>query len=89
VLSSGREQVSVPQVQGLTEENARAQLQGFEIQVQEQQTFNPQEDGIVASQNPTAGTQVDQGSTISLVVMRFREIEIPGPGGGGGGDGGD
>jgi eukaryotic-like serine/threonine-protein kinase len=89
VLSSGREQVSVPQVQGLTEDNARAQLQGFDVQIQEQQTFNPQEDGIVASQNPTAGTQVDQGSTISLVVMRFREIEIPGGPGGGGGDGGD
>jgi serine/threonine protein kinase len=90
VLSSGAEQVPVPQVQGLTEENARAQLQGFDVQVTEQRTFDPNQDSIVASQNPPPGTQVEPDATISLVVYRFQEIEIPGPGGGNGdGDGGD
>jgi eukaryotic-like serine/threonine-protein kinase len=89
IISSGREQVQVPQVQGLTEDNARAQLQGFDVQVTDQQTFNPQEDGIVASQNPAPGTQVDQGATINLVVYRFEEFEVPGGPGDGGGGGGD
>ena len=91
VISTGPEQVQVPQVQGLTEDNARAQLQGFNVQVTTQQTFNPQQDTIVASQNPAPGTQVEPGSTVNLVVYQFSPIEDPGGGGGpgGGGDGGN
>ncbi len=85
VISSGPQQVQVPQVTGLTEDNARAQLQGFDVRVTEQRTFDPTQDGIVASQNPAAGTQVEPGSRVSLVVFRFQDVEVPGGGGGGGG----
>jgi serine/threonine-protein kinase len=87
VVSSGRAAVGVPPVVGLTEDNARAQLEGFDVQVTDQQTFNPNEDGIVASQSPTAGAEAEPGSRVSLVIFRFREPEITVPGGGGGGDG--
>jgi eukaryotic-like serine/threonine-protein kinase len=87
VVSSGPGQVGVPNVVGLSEDNARAQLQGFEVQTRDQDVNDPNQDGQVLSQNPTAGAQVDQGSTITLVIGRFRETETtattdqqPGPG---------
>jgi eukaryotic-like serine/threonine-protein kinase len=75
VVSTGRGQVGVPNVEGLTEDNARAQLQGFKVQTRDQDTNDFNQDGRVLSQNPTAGTQVDQGSTINLVIGRFRDTE--------------
>jgi serine/threonine-protein kinase len=87
VVSSGPGQVGVPNVVGLSEDNARAQLQGFDVQTRDQDVNDPNQDGQVLSQNPTAGAQVDQGSTITLVIGRFRETETtattdqqPGPG---------
>jgi beta-lactam-binding protein with PASTA domain len=98
VVSTGRGQVGVPNVVGLQEEQARSQLEGagFTVNVTDNPTFNPQEDGVVASQTPTEGTQADANSTVNIVVNRFREqettqptISIPFPGGGNGGGGGD
>ena len=87
VVSTGPQSVSVPNVTGISEDNARAQLDGFDVQVTEERTFDPTQDGIVASQAPTAGTQVEPGSTIRLVVWRFMGGgEGPGGGGGPGGD---
>ena len=75
VMSSGRGQVGVPNVEGLTEDNARAQLEGFDVQTRDQNTNDPNQDGRVLSQNPPANSQVDQGSTITLVIGRFRDSE--------------
>jgi beta-lactam-binding protein with PASTA domain/predicted Ser/Thr protein kinase len=74
-VSSGRGQVGVPNVEGLTEDNARAQLEGFDVQTRDQDVNDPNQDGRVLSQNPPAGTQVDEGATITLVIGRFRETE--------------
>jgi eukaryotic-like serine/threonine-protein kinase len=74
-VSSGRGQVGVPNVEGLAEDNARAQLQGFDVQTRDQDVNDPNQDGLVLSQNPPAGTQVDEGSTITLVIGRFRGTE--------------
>jgi beta-lactam-binding protein with PASTA domain/predicted Ser/Thr protein kinase len=84
-VSSGRGQVGVPNVEGLAEDNARAQLQGFDVQTRDQDVNDPNQDGMVLSQNPPAGTQVDEGATITLVIGRFRETETTqgnGPGNG-------
>jgi beta-lactam-binding protein with PASTA domain/predicted Ser/Thr protein kinase len=84
-VSSGRGQVGVPNVEGLTEDNARAQLQGFDVQTRDQDVNDQNQDGRVLSQNPPAGTQVDEGSTITLVIGRFRQTETTqdnGPGNG-------
>jgi eukaryotic-like serine/threonine-protein kinase len=84
-VSSGRGQVGVPNVEGLAEDNARAQLQAFDVQTRDQDVNDPNQDGLVLSQNPPAGTQVDEGSTITLVIGRFRETETTqgnGPGNG-------
>jgi eukaryotic-like serine/threonine-protein kinase len=74
-VSSGRGQVGVPNVEGLAEDNARAQLQGFDVQTRDQDVSDPNQDGLVLSQNPPAGTQVDEGSTVTLVIGRFRDTE--------------
>jgi eukaryotic-like serine/threonine-protein kinase len=75
VMSSGPGQVGVPNVVGRTVDNARALLQGFDVQTTDENTNDPNEDGRVLGQNPSAGTQVDQGSTITLVIGRFRGPE--------------
>ncbi len=80
IVSSGPQQVAVPPVEGLDEQNARTQIEGagLAVQISDQQVANPGQDGIVLSQSPGSGTQVDPGATVSLVVGRFREPEIPG-----------
>ena len=75
VVSSGQGQVGVPDVVGRTEDNARALLQGFDVQTTDENTNDPNQDGRVLSQNPPANSQVDQGSTVTLVIGRFRDSE--------------
>jgi eukaryotic-like serine/threonine-protein kinase len=75
VMSSGPGQVGVPDVVGRTEDNARALLQGFDVQTTDENTNDPNQDGRVLSQNPPANSQVDQGSTVTLVIGRFRPSE--------------
>jgi eukaryotic-like serine/threonine-protein kinase len=75
VMSSGPGQVGVPDVVGRTEDNARALLQGFDVQTTDEDTNDPNQDGRVLSQNPPANSQVDQGATVTLVIGRFRGSE--------------
>ncbi|HET6833517.1 MAG TPA: Stk1 family PASTA domain-containing Ser/Thr kinase [Acidimicrobiales bacterium] len=75
VMSSGPGQVGVPDVVGRTEDNAQALLQGFDVRTSDENTNDPNQDGRVLSQNPPANAQVDQGSTITLVIGRFRGPE--------------
>jgi len=74
IVSSGAQQVQVPQVQGLTEQNARTALQnaGLEANVQPQPVQNENQDGIVVQSSPAAGTPVAQGSTVTLFVGKFQ-----------------
>ena len=82
IVSSGPERVVVPSVQGVDESTARSQIEnvGLAVQITDQQVATPGQDGIVLSQSPGSGTQVDPGTTVSLGVGRFREPEIPGGG---------
>ncbi|MGH9288677.1 MAG: Stk1 family PASTA domain-containing Ser/Thr kinase [Acidimicrobiales bacterium] len=75
VVSSGQGQVGVPDVVGRTEDNAQALLEGFDVQTTDEPTNDPNQDGRVLSQNPPANSQVDQGSTVTLVIGRFRGPE--------------
>jgi eukaryotic-like serine/threonine-protein kinase len=74
IVSSGAQQVQVPQVQGLTEQNARTALQnaGLEANVQSQPVQNENQDGIVVQSSPASGTSVPQGSTVTLFVGKFQ-----------------
>jgi eukaryotic-like serine/threonine-protein kinase len=85
-VSSGPQAITVPGVEGLTEQNARTAIEGVGLQVtvSEQNTANPAEDGIVIRQSPAPNAQARAGDTVTIFVARFREPEItvpttPGP----------
>jgi eukaryotic-like serine/threonine-protein kinase len=71
VVSSGPKQVSVPDVVGLTKQEAQQTLgnQGFQFTTTEQGS-DAADPGTVLSQTPAAGLQAEPGSTIALVVAR-------------------
>ena len=78
IVSSGPEQVTVPDVTGEDIEDARATLErlGLDVDVSREET-NDAEPGTVTSQDPASG-RVDEGSTVSLVVAKEPEdVRVP------------
>ncbi len=74
VVSSGPEatEVTVPNVVGLSEENATAVLEGkgLVVEVNEFPALDESQDGKVMSQNPPAGSKVESGDTVTITVLR-------------------
>ncbi|MDQ1403087.1 MAG: eukaryotic-like serine/threonine-protein kinase [Actinomycetota bacterium] len=72
VVSSGPEQVTVPDVMGMTQTQATQTLQnaGFHVVSQDQFTTHSSENGRVLDQSPNAGTKADKGSTVTITVGR-------------------
>jgi serine/threonine-protein kinase len=73
VVSTGAPKISVPDVEGLPYEQAKADLEdkGFEVeQKTEESDRNP---GVVISQDPAGGTEREKGSTITLTVAKEKE----------------
>jgi beta-lactam-binding protein with PASTA domain len=77
VVSSGPEQVQVPEVTGFDEEQAVAALRakGLSAVVRERESSEPE--GTVVSQSPLGGQEVDQGSTVTVFVSNGRVKEVP------------
>jgi serine/threonine-protein kinase len=81
IVSSGPGQVSVPPVVGQMKNAAEQQLsaRGLESSSREQASDRP--GGEVLSQSPDAGTKVDPGSTVELVVSSGPEpvtdVDVP------------
>ena len=61
---------AVPNVVGLTEEEARDVLEreGFEVEVEDEESEEP-EDTVIA-QEPEAGTELEEGGTVTITVSR-------------------
>jgi serine/threonine-protein kinase len=79
VVSEGKEQVSVPDVVGDREEDARSALSdaGLKADVSEEESQD-KDPGTVLRQDPGSGTQVDKGSTVKLVVAKAPpEVDVP------------
>ena len=76
-VSAGIEEVSVPDVEGLTEREAISTLrsQGLVPAVRERDTDVEEEDGTVLVQRPGSGSQLGRGKTVVIVVGRFEEPE--------------
>ncbi len=70
VVSKGVEEVDVPNVVGDTEDDAKAKLiaAGFQVNVNQQNTGSPLDDGLVIDQNPNAGTKAKKGSNVTITV---------------------
>ncbi|WP_024614606.1 Stk1 family PASTA domain-containing Ser/Thr kinase [Clostridium sp. Ade.TY] len=77
-VSKGKkvETVEVPNVNGLSESEARNKLAGFNVNVETKTTTDKTLDGKVIGQNPSAGTSVNKGSTITLAIGRYKEEDI-------------
>jgi serine/threonine-protein kinase len=65
--------VAVPSVLGLDQASAEATLAdaGFEVDVVESPTLDPANDGLVSEQDPPAGSEVDPGTTVTIVVEKL------------------
>jgi len=72
-VSTGPQNVQVPNVVGQPQNQATQTLQaaGFQVFVSQQGTNNAAENGRVLAQNPAAGQQVPKGSGVTLTVGRF------------------
>jgi beta-lactam-binding protein with PASTA domain/predicted Ser/Thr protein kinase len=80
VVSKGEEQVSVPSVVGDTEGGARQKLENAGLVVGDiTERSSDQPKGEVLDSNPPAGTRVDPGSEVKLVVSSgVQQTEVPG-----------
>jgi serine/threonine-protein kinase len=76
-VSRGPEQSTIPDVTSQDEESATDALErsGFTVDVQEQDTTDPNQEGIVLSQDPPGGTRAEQGTTVTIVVGRLVPLE--------------
>jgi serine/threonine-protein kinase len=78
-VSSGPEQVSVPDVTGEAVDEARSELEaaGFQVTVQEREDAEA-EAGTVLAQEPGAGATADAGASVALTVARApRLVAVP------------
>lgn len=77
-VSSGKEQVTVPQLTGLSStDDARLALSDAQLQlgsVKQQESDQPE--GTVLSQNPQAGTSVDAGTRVNIAVSNG-QVSVP------------
>ena len=73
VVSSGEEQVRVPNVVGQTQSEAEAELEalGFKVVIDEVTVVNPASNGRVVSQSPGPGTMASRGSTVRITIGRL------------------
>src|SRR5215210_2422031 len=69
-VSKGPSTNAVPDVTGLDQDTATGTLRsaGFQVAVQERETSDPTEDGIVLVQTPAGGKEASVGATITIVV---------------------
>jgi serine/threonine-protein kinase len=76
-VSSGREKVAVPDVVNQDREDARAQLEqaGFVVETKQQEDRD-HDPGTVLSQDPSAGTQLAQGKTVTITVAKEPDTAV-------------
>jgi serine/threonine-protein kinase len=70
IFVSNGEVREVPDVTGLTESEAEAELDdaGFGVSVRTSETDQPDEDGTVLSQSPRGGVERREGATVTITV---------------------
>ena len=78
VVSSGPEQVAVPDVTGKSFDEAQSTLQAAGFKVTRTDKESDKDPGTVLSQNPKAGTQADSGSAVALTVAKEpTQVDVP------------
>jgi serine/threonine-protein kinase len=82
VVSSGPEQISVPNVLGKTGEEAKAEIEAAGLVYKEAATApsNADQDGKVVQQNPSGGTKVEKGTTVTVRLGKASVVTTSTPG---------
>ena len=78
LVSSGPEQVTVPNVVGLSSDSGQARMDdaGLGVSVEEAESDEPE--GEVIAQDPAGGTRVNPGSRVTLTISEGpKQVEIP------------
>ena len=72
-MSKGPKQATIPDVTSQDENSATQTLEqsGFSVDVQDQDTIDPNQDGIVLEQDPVGGTRAKPGTTVTITVGRL------------------
>jgi beta-lactam-binding protein with PASTA domain/tRNA A-37 threonylcarbamoyl transferase component Bud32 len=80
-VSKGQATSAIPDVTGIDEASAQATLEneGWKVSIRDTPTQNPDEDGIVLDQAPSAGEQAKPGAKVTLFVGRLQQTEPPPP----------
>ncbi len=86
-VSSGVEQISVPNVLGKSATEAKAEIEAAGLVYKEGATApsNATDDGKVVVQNPGGGTKVDKGTTVTVRIGKASAVQVTTTTGGGGG----
>lgn len=79
IVSRGVEQVTVPDVSGMTESEAKAALTDARLAMSVTEAYSETiPEGSVISQNPSPTSEVDHDSTVSVVISKGRQpIDVP------------
>ncbi|WP_269304370.1 Stk1 family PASTA domain-containing Ser/Thr kinase [Aeromicrobium sp. HA] len=78
VVSAGPELVDIPNLTSYSYDEAKDLLEGdrYGLKVERQNTDSDQPKGRVLNSNPPPGTQVERGSTVTLIVSRG-QVDVP------------
>ncbi|MDQ1514917.1 MAG: eukaryotic-like serine/threonine-protein kinase, partial [Actinomycetota bacterium] len=73
IISSGQEQVRVPNVVGLSKSDATTELQnaGFTVVTRDVTSLDPNNAGRVIAQSPPADSKAAKGSAVTISVGKF------------------
>ena len=80
-VSQGPATSTVPDVTSQSQSDAQAQLKasGFRVRIVPQPVTDPNQDGIVQTQDPPGGTQAAAGTVVTIAVGKFGSTTTPGP----------
>ncbi len=80
-VSQGPATSTVPDVTSQSQSDAQAQLKasGFRVRIVPQPVTDPNQDGIVQTQDPPGGTQAASGTVVTIAVGKFGPTTTPGP----------
>ena len=79
LVQNEQEMVKVPDLRGMTEEEARKELEGTDLGMKvenERQPSNQYEEGDIMSQDPAEDTEVAKNSTITVVISSGEEAKM-------------
>jgi serine/threonine-protein kinase len=77
-VSSGKAKTTVPDVTGMTRDDAVAALTAANLKVNVNEVYSEQEPGTVTAQSIGAGTRVVEGETVTINVSRgIKQVAVP------------